>query len=546
MVNNVLKIIPLGGVAQVTKNLFVYEFHGEREEILLVDCGIGFPSEEMLGIDYLFPDVSYLVKNKEKIKGIVLTHGHNDHLAGLPYLLDKIGPLPIFATRLTAGFCQNALRNKGKTANINLLEKYLQLGDFRITAIPVTHSVPDSCHLFIETPAGNVYHGSDFKFDFTPIDGRPSDLGLMAKAAETGIDLLLSDCVRVEKDGYSLSEVSLYEVFERELRECRGRFILTTMSSNINRIQQIVKVAAEFGRKIAFIGRSLHRNVRTAEELGYLNFPRELILSKKAVLSLPKKQQAYIVTGCQAEPNAALVRLADGKEVDLKLETDDKVVFSADPIPGNEGGVNLLIDKLTSKGVVVSYKGILDDLHVSGHASSGDLSLLISLLRPRYLLPIGGTFRQMTRFSQLAQTLNFKREQVFLPEEGRVLNIEDHRVTLGEKIFLEQIIVDGRGVGDVGRLVLQERSKMAEDGMVVVVLVMSKNQLFSVKIISRGFVFVRESQALLNQAEDIVRKLVKTNLKEIELRKEVEKRLQRLFFKETEREPLILSLVIHL
>lgn len=546
MVKNILKIIPLGGVRQVTKNLFVYELEGESKEILLVDCGIGFPSGEMLGVDFLFPDVSYLKDKRERIKGIILSHGHYDHIAGLPYLLDKIGPLPIYASKLTGGLVKNILKERGGQASINLLEQNLRLGSFRVKAIPVTHSVPDSRHFLIETPAGCVYHGSDFKFDLTPVDNKPSDLGAMAEAANKGIDLLLSDCVRVEKEGFSLSENSLYEVLEREARDCRGRLVITTMSSNINRIQQVVEVVSAFGRKVSLLGRSLERNTKTATELGYLHLPRGVILEKKEIFRVPREKQAFVVTGSQSETNSVLERLSRDSYTGLKLQAGDKVVFSADPIPGNESSVNLLIDKLTEKGVIVSYKGILDDLHVSGHASSGDLRLLIRLLKPRYLLPIGGTFRQMVRFRQLAEELKFKKEEIFLPKEGEIIILEDGKVRIGEKLTLDQVIVDGRGIGDVGRIILRERKKMAEDGMVVAVVIKRQNRVVAVKIISRGFVFVKESKALLKNAENMVFSLAKGTRQETKLREQIEKRLQKLFFKETEREPLILSLIIHL
>lgn len=540
-----LKIIPLGGVAQVTKNLFVYQ-QTETGEILLVDCGIGFPTEEMLGVDVLFPDVSYLRDKKEKIKGIIFSHGHDDHIAGLPYLLEKIGRIPIYASYLTAGLVKNILKDKGLEAEIRILERNLALGSFKITAIPVTHSVPDARHFLIETGNNRIYHGADFKFDFTPVDNKSTDLQLMASVSKPSVDLLLSDCVRVEKEGFSLSEKSLYEVFERELRGCPGRVIFTLISSNINRIQQLAQVSCNSGRKLGFLGRSLQKNIQTAEELGYLQLPRNNILGEKQILGLPREKQILVVTGSQAEPNSVLLRLAENRFERLKLKSGDKVVFSADPIPGNESEVNLLIDKLTEKGVLVSYKGILDDLHVSGHASSGDLRLLINLVRPRHLLPIGGTFRQMTRFRQLAQELGFSENQILLPKEGEIINIKDHQVTIGERLSLNQVIVDGLGIGDVGRIILKERRKMAEDGMVVVVVVLKGKQLQTVRIISRGFVFVRESKALLKKAENLVRSLGKRRLEEKAFKEQIEKKLQKLFFKETEREPLILSLMMHL
>ena len=394
-----VRIFPLGGIGNVTKNMYVYEYWIDNKliDILLVDCGIGFPDTGMYGVDLVIPDISYLLDKREKIRGLVMTHGHDDHIGALPYILPKLPTFPIYATRLTSAFIEVKLKEYGIIANLHTITfaDQINLGRFHLTPVHVTHSIPDAANYVITTPIGIFYHGSDFKFDLTPLDNQPSELGKIAAAGDKGILCLLSDCLGSEKSGFTLSERAIEDTLEKEIRNCPGKFIFTTQSSNISRIQQAIDVGLRRGRKIAFIGRSVEKNTETARKLGYIKYPQDAVVRDKQLLRHPDSQLFLIVAGSQGQAESGLFRIARGEHKYVHTKEGDVVVFSADPIPGNENSVHSLVDALTKLGVRVVYSEIMEDLHRSGHGTQQDLQLMLSLTKPKYILPIGGTYRQM-------------------------------------------------------------------------------------------------------------------------------------------------------
>jgi len=432
-----LKIASLGGFGNVTQNLFAYEY---QDSILIVDCGIGFVERRTKKTELIVPDFNYLVQNKEKIKGIVITHGHDDHVAGLPFLLPKLGKnLPIYASRLTAALIEEDLREHGLTNKINMIssESHLILGPFILDFIYVTHSIPDTFHVVIHTPVGVVYHGADFKFDWTPVMSRQSEVGKMALAGNQGVDLLLSDSLRSERSGYTLSEQMVEESFEREIKDCRGKFFVTTVSSNVSRWQQAINVASEHQRKVVIVGRSVEKVIKIAQEMGYLKIPKGIFISTKKAKFFRPEQLAFLISGAQAQVGSALEKVVHRQRNDVEIRPGDKVVFSTDYIPGNEMAVHGLIDKLSLLGADVSYSDISDDIHVSGHGAQADMALLISLIKARWLLPIGGAPRQMKQFALLAQRMGYPEEKILLPEKNQtIIMTTGGQVKLGPKISL--------------------------------------------------------------------------------------------------------------
>lgn len=442
---NKLKLISLGGFAHVTQNLFVYEY---QNDILLVDCGIGFPDEELPGADLIVPDVSYLQKNKDKIKGIVLTHGHEDHMGGLPFVLPRLGrDISIYGSRLTTVLVKEKLAEFGVKAQIKTVNsgERINLGVFSIEFVHVTHSIPDTFHLTINTPLGTIYHGGDFKFDWTPVMGAQTEAGKIALAGKKGILLLLSDCLRSEKPGYTLSETMIEESLEREIRNCSGKFFVTTISSNVSRWKQAIEVISRHQRKIALVGRSVEKIIKIASRLGYLRLPKRIVIRTKQIRRLRANEVALLVAGSQAQVGSALDRITAGDFPEIKIEQGDKVVFSADYIPGNEIAIHRLIDSLSRQGADVSYSEILDDLHVSGHAAQEELALMLALTRPKYVLPIGGAFRQMKQYALLAQKMGYKTENILLPDKNQTIEIlPGSQVRLGGKISLRKKFVDSK------------------------------------------------------------------------------------------------------
>lgn len=548
-----VKIISLSGFGKVTTNMFVYE---TEKDILLVDCGVGFPTEEMLGVDLLIPDIDYLMDKKDKIRGLVLTHAHDDHIGALPYILPRLPSIPVYGSRWALAVAGEKLRESSvgaKLIEINFQNpgNKIYLGDFKIAAVEVTHSIPETLHLVIETPVGVIYHAADFKLDLTPVMGKPTDQKRVAEIGKRGVLCLLSDCLRAERPGFTPSEKNLGEVFEREIADCKGRFLVTTMSSNISRFKQAIEVSVKHGRKIVLVGRSVEKNIEMALKLGYLNFPKDVFLGIKQIDQVPPSKITLLVAGSQAQAGSALERIVSGDH-EIKIATDDKIVFSTDYIPGNELAINELIDDILRAGAEVSYVNINSDIHVSGHGAASDLKKLIDLVKPKYFLPIGGNYRHMIAYQKLAVGLGYQKDSVLLPDGNQVIEFDNAKTAkILPEIRLGTVIIDALGVGDVGNVVLRDRQVLSQEGMVVAVILLNRSTgeiINDPEIISRGFVYVKDSEALLKRASQQIRLIVK-NAKTRRLslrlmREDIQASLEKMFLTETGRRPMILSQII--
>lgn len=533
-------------MGNVTKNMYAYE---TDTEILLVDCGIGFPESSMLGIDLLIPDVSYLLDKKDKIVGMLLTHGHDDHIAALPYILPKLPSFPIYASRLTAGFAADRCKDSNLDPHIQeITGQDFTIGSFHITPVRVTHSIPDTRHFAIRVGGNVIYHGSDFKLDPTPVDGIKSELDKIAKIGQEGVTLALLDCLRVERGGRSLSETALTPTFERELTTTAGKFIVTVMSSNIHRIQQIVDTATAADRSVAFLGRSLEQNVQTAQRLGLLHLP-QTIVNKRRINKVDPNTLCVVIAGSQGQEGSSLARAALNEHDLIDINPEDKVVFSTEPIPGNETNLYETIDNVARLGANLSYADADETMHVSGHASRDEINDLITLLKPQYHLPIGGAYRHMVQYRKLATSVGYKPEKVFLLSDGDTLTIADGIIRKGPTVALKNIMVDGLGVGDVGTVVLHDRRQMAESGIMVIVILLDAKtgRVHSEpEIISRGFVYMKHAHRLVSKINTAVKGLLPKELKKeawTDLKKRIESTTKTIIFQETERQPLVLPVI---
>lgn len=547
-----LKIIPLGGLHEIGKNITVFEY---EDEIIIVDCGISFPEDDMLGVDLVIPDVTYLVKNQEKIKGMVITHGHEDHIGGIPYFLKQIN-VPIYATRLTAGLISNKLEEHKllRSTEMHIVNQgdTIKLGkNFKVEFIRSSHSIPDSVMLAITTPAGTVLHTGDFKVDYTPIDGQIMDFGRIAELGQQGILALMADSTNAERRGFTMSESSVGEVFEKLFLNCTKRIVVATFASNVHRIQQIVNSAVKYGRKIAVCGRSMINMISTAVELGYIDCPENLFIDIDMIGSYTDDQLVIITTGSQGEPMSALTRMAAGDHRKVKITPNDLIIISATPIPGNEKYVSKVIDDLMQLGAEVVYSA-LADVHVSGHACQEEQKLILALAKPKYFIPVHGEYRQLRAHQETAELMGIDKDNIFMLTNGRVLEMDSEEAKFNGSVPSGRVLVDGLGVGDVGNIVLRDRQHLAQDGLIVIVLTMDSQTgevVAGPDVISRGFVYVRESENLMDDVKSVVRhEVAKCEERGVRdwstIKSTVKENLRDYLFIKTKRNPMIIPIIM--
>lgn len=549
-----LSFLPLGGIGDVTRNMYVYEY---KNSLLIIDCGLGFPDETTLGVDLLLPDISYLLKaisSGKKIVGMFLTHGHEDHIGALPFILPQLPSFPIFATPLTAALANEKLSEFGivsQVKTVNFGSNSVSLGPFVGTFIRVTHSVPDTSHIFLETPIGNFYHGSDFKFDDTPADGKVTDYAAIERVAKKGVLCLLSDCLGSERKGRTGTEVAIRESFLKTMQTCEGKCVITTYSSNVARLNQIISASEQLGRQVCFVGRSLIKTKDVAKKLGYLQIKKETEASLDQIKHIVDRKLTLIVAGSQGQENSALSRIADGEHREVRLTEKDTVIFSADPIPGNEITVYELIDTLTKRGINVFYSAMTREFHVSGHGSLDELSQLIQLTKPKTLIPIGGGFRHMFAYRKLTMSLGYKKTDTFLLEDGQEVVFEKTRALLGKVIPIKQVYVDEISGEEIDSFVLRDRQKLSEGGIVAVLAEIdsTNGQLVgNPDIIIRGFASTEEIKKIHAKLLLDLRKVLTgrkgrvTNW--VHLRKLIGEVSERRIFRDLKRRPLVLPIVI--
>ncbi len=499
-----LKVIPIGGLNEIGKNMTLLEYD---DEIMIIDCGMSFPDNEMLGIDVVIPDFSYLIANREKIKGMVLTHGHEDHIGAIPYFLRDI-KVPVYGTRLTIGLVRNKLEEHnivGDLRTINAGERFMLGRYFEVETIRTTHSIADSICMAIRTPEGVVFHSGDFKIDYTPVDGDPIDLGKLAEIGDLGVKLMLCDSTNATRPGFTRSERVVGETLENIFRTARNRIIIATFSSNVHRVQKIIENADLCGRKVAVSGRSMEKVVKLAIELGYLNIPDGVLVDLKMTKDIPDDQIVIITTGSQGEPMSALSRIAQGEHKGVKLKKGDMVILSSTPVPGNEKSVSNVVNKLFEAGADVIYSDIAE-IHVSGHACQEELKLLHSLIKPDYFVPVHGEFRHLISHARLAESVGEDWDHIFVLENGDVLSISGDEACVEKSVVdADAILVDGLGVGDVGNIVLRDRKHLSESGLIIAVAAISEEGyvVSGPDLVSRGFVYVKENEELMEAARQV-------------------------------------------
>jgi ribonuclease J len=548
-----LLIFALGGVGEIGKNMYCIQY---GNDIVVVDAGLKFPEEEMLGIDVVIPDIAYLLENRDKVRAILLTHGHEDHIGGLPYVLKQLN-VPIYGTKLTLGLVENKLKEAGLLGDTkrHLINEASELtfGTIKASFFRTNHSIPDSVGVCLETPEGNVVHTGDFKFDHTPVNDQFADLQKMAEIGSRGVLALLSDSTNAERAGYTPSESNIGKEFESLFRSAKQRVVVATFASNVHRIQQVINAAAETRRKMTVIGRSMVNVVSIASELGYLNIPEGMLIDPEEVNKLPADRVVILSTGSQGEPMSALTRMARSTHRKVDILPGDTVIIAATPIPGNEKYVGRTVDELMRLGASVIYgPGSVSGVHVSGHGSQEELKLMLNLMRPEYFIPIHGEYRMLRHHGLLGEQVGIPKENIFLLDNGDTVEIQNGAARKGGKIQAGNVLIDGLGVGDVGNIVLRDRKLLSQDGILVVVVTLSKQDgtiMSGPDIISRGFVYVRESEGLLEEANRIVtntlHKLMNDNVNEwASLKTNVKDALGRFLYEQTRRRPMILPIIM--
>lgn len=548
-----LKLIPLGGMHEIGKNMIAIEY---KDTIMIIDCGLMFPDEEMLGIDLVIPDITYLLKNKDKVKAIVLTHGHEDHIGALPYILPQIN-VPVYGTRLTLGLVGNKLKEHSHLSEVELKtvkpKDTIKIGEFDVEFIKTSHSIADSVAIAVHTPVGTIVHTGDFKVDYNPIDGEIIDLHRFAELGKQGVLVFLADSTNVERPGYTMSESTVGATFVDIFRNARGRIIVATFASNIHRIQQAVNAAVLFDRKVAVVGRSMVNVIGVATELGYLNVPEGVLIDIDQIERYPHDRITIMTTGSQGEPMSALARMSTSDHRKVSIIPGDRVIISATPIPGNEKLVSRVINQLFKKGADVIYES-LADIHVSGHACQEELKLLHSLVKPKFFVPVHGEYRHLKQHAQLAEKLGMSKENIFLADNGSVMEFTKDTGRMAGTVIAGKVLVDGLGVGDVGNIVLRDRKHLSQDGLIVVVVTISKETgqvVAGPDIISRGFVYVRDSEDLMDQSKLVIREaLSKCEEKQITewgtIKSQVKDSLKEFLYEKTKRNPMILPIIMEI
>ena len=541
-----LKVIPLGGLGEIGKNMTAIEYD---DELIVIDCGIAFPDEDMYGVDLIIPDISYLIENESKLKGIFITHGHEDHIGAIPFILKQVN-IPIYGTRLTIGLIENKLKEHGllATTSLNIIKprESAKFNHLEVEFIRNTHSIADSCSLAIHTPVGIIFHTGDFKVDLTPIDNEPMDFERISELAKEGILLLMSDSTNVERKGYTMSERAISETFTKLFEHATGRIIVATFASNIHRMQQIIDASKRYNRKVAFSGRSMENISKVATELGYLHIDDDQLVNIHNINSVADDELTLIVTGSQGEPMGALARIAFSNHRHIKLKPNDLFIISASPIPGNDKLIGRVINELYRKGCNVIYKD-LEAVHVSGHACQEELKLILRLTHPKFFMPVHGEYRHLVHHKNLAEKVGIPKDNIVVLSTGQVLELTPHSAEVNGRVRTGAIFVDGIGVGDVGNVVLRDRRMLAEGGMLIVVATIDKESKTLVSepyIVTRGFVYVKESEDLMNEVKQItqteIEMLLENETNEILVMKNrIKKALERYLYEKTKRRPSI-------
>ncbi len=556
-----VRFVPLGGIVGVTKNMYVYELYenGSLKDILIVDCGIGFPSAHELGVDLLIPDIKYLDDKKDKIRAILLTHGHEDHIGALPYHYETLGMPPMYTGKLTAMFIEKKLEEfeiKPDLTVIKLGKEYV-FGGFKIKFINTAHSIPDTHHIIITTPIGTLYHGQDFKMDLTPPYGAPPDFYEMCKAGNEGVLALMSDALGAFREGMTLSESAVGQSFEDEMRRTKGKFVMTTFASNISRIRQCAEAAIKFNRKVFFLGRSMVKNTQSAAEIGYLPIPEKLVGEEQEIMKLPPNKVCIIATGSQGQDRSAIAKMAQNQHRSVKIIAGDKVFFSSDPIPGNEEEVYSIVEQLSLRGAEIIYSDVSEQIHASGHGNTIDLMMLLRFTKPKYAIPIGSTIRHHQQYQKLCMDVGMRKESVFLLNEGESVTFEGQsKARRSEVIETEAIYVDAYGVGDVGNVVLRDRQTLSSEGIVVAVVTVdgTNRKVLEPKLISRGFIFEKTEGELLAEAAKRIKSIIEKKLdvigrkeasmEQTSYKREIIHELEQFFRERTGRMPLVVAEVM--
>ena len=546
-----LKVIPLGGLGEIGKNMTAIEYD---DELIVIDCGIAFPDEDMYGVDLIIPDISYLIENESKLKGIFITHGHEDHIGAIPFILKQVN-IPIYGTRLTIGLIENKLKEHGllATTSLNIIKprESAKFNHLEVEFIRNTHSIADSCSLAIHTPVGIIFHTGDFKVDLTPIDNEPMDFERISELAKEGILLLMSDSTNVERKGYTMSERAISETFIKLFEHATGRIIVATFASNIHRMQQIIDASKRYNRKVAFSGRSMENISKVATELGYLHIDDDQLVNIHNINSVADDELTLIVTGSQGEPMGALARIAFSNHRHIKLKPNDLFIISASPIPGNDKLIGRVINELYRKGCNVIYKD-LEAVHVSGHACQEELKLILRLTHPKFFMPVHGEYRHLVHHKNLAEKVGIPKDNIVVLSTGQVLELTPHSAEVNGRVRTGAIFVDGIGVGDVGNVVLRDRRMLAEGGMLIVVATIDKESKTLVSepyIVTRGFVYVKESEDLMNEVKQItqteIEMLLENETNEILVMKNrIKKALERYLYEKTKRRPSIFPIIM--